>query len=212
MNYCYVINGLDNTGKNRFINECARKTKAKIPESQTFTVFLWDVEELMFLIKIRHLKSENDVQAKILDLRKTGGWKEKGSMGILEAVLLGYLYPFTYQHLVILQIPIYFPNFLPTLQFQHLQCISKTVKKVFYCVYICLNEYYCMFIHFEIRYGQRKFFREGRFRAFFLRKILSTHFWSQWDVVIQFLCLLKKIFQKKSQLSGTVQVLSNIFT
>ena len=37
--------------QNRFINECARKLKAKIPESQSFTVFLGVVDELAFLIR-----------------------------------------------------------------------------------------------------------------------------------------------------------------
>ena len=41
---------LNEIKKNRFINECARKTKAKIPKSHSFRVFLWDVEELAFLI------------------------------------------------------------------------------------------------------------------------------------------------------------------
>ena len=48
--------------QNRFLNECARKIKAKIPESQSFTVsecqiFLWDVKEFTFLIKPRFSKN-----------------------------------------------------------------------------------------------------------------------------------------------------------
>ena len=34
----------------RFINECARNKKAKIQQIKSFTVFLWDVKDLTFLI------------------------------------------------------------------------------------------------------------------------------------------------------------------
>ena len=38
---------------NQFINECARKKKARMPEFQSFPLFWSDVEELKFLMKYK---------------------------------------------------------------------------------------------------------------------------------------------------------------
>ena len=45
----YTISIHINFYQNQFINECARKIKARIPESQSFIL---GVEELTFLIKL----------------------------------------------------------------------------------------------------------------------------------------------------------------
>ena len=34
----------------RFINECTRKKKAKIPDSHSHIFFVWDMQEITFLI------------------------------------------------------------------------------------------------------------------------------------------------------------------
>ena len=45
----YDISIHTNFHQNRFINEYARKKKAKISESQSHEVFYWDIEELTSL-------------------------------------------------------------------------------------------------------------------------------------------------------------------
>ena len=53
------------------MNECARKKKAKIQESHSFTVFLWDVEELTFLIIATYILKISPIKCiKIELLRK----------------------------------------------------------------------------------------------------------------------------------------------
>ena len=58
---------------NKISSKCARKKKAKIPESQSHGVFKWDIEELMFLIKKIYVAQIT----KNISVNCTLEWKQK---------------------------------------------------------------------------------------------------------------------------------------
>ena len=90
--------------QNRFINECARKIKAKIPESYSFRFFLWNVEELTFLksvwIKLFLFKLDSmDEQAAAIR-RELDARRERVAM--MEKVVFSSFYIFLYKIYILL--------------------------------------------------------------------------------------------------------------